>query len=82
MHIDTLKVAEHRGCMIYIRHFYNTFEYIAVIRGQVYTSHINVTPQFFRTFMRERFTKDQLTAITKQLMVMAETTIDTVLDSK
>lgn len=79
MQIDTLKVAEHRGCPIYIRNFHNTFEYLVIIRGQLYTTHINVTPQFFRMFARERYTKDQLTAITKQLMVMAEATIETVL---
>ena len=79
MDTKTLKVVEHRACNIYIRHFNNTFEYLTIIKGELYTLHMVITPQFFRRFMVERYTSDQLTAITKQMILMAEATIDTVL---
>lgn len=82
MEINTLKVTEHRGCNVYVRNFKTTFEYLVIIKGKLYTSHIVINPSFLRMFARDRYTPEQITAVTKQLLVMAEATIDTVLDSK
>jgi hypothetical protein len=82
MDIKTLKVVEHRGCKIYIRNFNSTFEYLTIIKGELFTTHMVITPSLLRRWSKDKYTSEQLTAITKQLMLIAETTIDTVLDSK
>lgn len=80
--INTLKVAEHRGCRIYIRNFYTTFEYLTYVNGELYQAHMEIVPSVFRTFKKEKYTSEQLTDATKYLLNVAQATIDHVLDSK
>lgn len=80
--IKTLLVAEHRGCKIYIRNFNNTFEYLTYVKGELYTTHMVITPNFWRAFAREKYTSKQLADISKYLVRVAHTTIDYVLDQK
>jgi len=77
--IRTLKAVEYKGCNIYIRNFNNTFEYLAVVKGQLYTMHMTVTKGMKERFLGRDYTERQLTDITKYLMLAAETTVDTVL---
>ena len=77
--IRTLKAVEYKGCNIYIRNFNNTFEYLAVVKGQLYTMHTTITKGWKETLLGRDYTEKQLTDITKFLMVAAETTVDTVL---
>lgn len=82
LEINTIKVAEHRGCKVYIRNFYTTFEYLTYVKGELYTAHMIVTPSFTRMFSRKKYTSKQLTDVTKYLLNVAQATIDHVLDSK
>lgn len=80
--IRTLKAVEYKGCNIYIRNFNNTFEYLTVIHGQLYTMHMTVTKGWKESLLGRDYTDKQLTDISKYLMVAAETTVDTVLGEK
>lgn len=80
--IKTLKVAEHRGCKVYIRNFNTTFEYLTYVNGEMYTAHMIVTPNLWRIFSAEKYTTKQLTDVTKYLLNVALATIDHVLDQK
>jgi len=82
LEINTIKVAEHRGCKVYIRNFHTTFEYLVFIKDELYTAHMVITPQFTRIFSKEKYTQKQLTDVTKYLLNVAQATIDHVLDSK
>lgn len=82
MDIKTLKVVEHRGCRVYVRNFYTTFEYLTYVNGELYTAHMIITPTLWRAFSREKYTSKQLTDVTKYLLNVAQTTIDHVLDQK
>lgn len=77
--IRTLQAVEYKGCNIYIRNFNNTFEYLAVVKGQLYTMHMTITKGWKESILGRDYTEKQLTDITKFLMVAAETTVDTVL---
>ena len=77
--IKTLKVAEHRGCKVYIRNFYTTFEYLTYVKGELYTAHMIITPSIFRTFSKEKYTEKQYTDAVKYLLNVAHATIDHVL---
>jgi E3 ubiquitin-protein ligase DOA10 len=79
--INTLKVAEHRGCKIYVRNFGTTFEYLTYVKGELYTAHMEIVPSIFRTFRKEKYTSKQLTDNAKYLINVAEATIDHVLDN-
>ena len=79
LEINTLKVAEHRGCKIYVRHFHTTFEYLTYVKGELYTAHMIITPSFKRVFSKKKYTEKQLTDAVKYLINVAEATIDTVL---
>lgn len=82
MDIKTLKVAEHRGCKVYVRNFYTTFEYLTYVRGELYTAHMIITPSILRFFSGKKYTEKQLTDATKYLLNVAQTTIDYVLDKE
>ncbi len=82
MDIRTLKVAEYRGCTVYIRNFKNTFEYLALIGGELYTAHIVVTRRPLQALLGRDYTQEQLSDATKHLWMTAEATIDYVLDEK
>lgn len=82
LEINTIKVSEHRGCRVYIRNFYTTFEYLTYVNGELYTAHMIITPSITRFFRREKYTSKQLTDVTKYLLNVAQATIDHVLDKK
>lgn len=82
LNINTLKVAEHRGCKIYIRNFYTTFEYLTYVNGEMYQAHMEIVPSITRALRKEKYTSKQLTDATKYLLNIAQATIDHVLDNK
>lgn len=73
-HITTLQATEYKGQKVYIRQIGNIFEYLVVMRGEVYTTHVVVTKLFWKDY-----TTEQLENATKFLMNMAQATIDCVL---
>ena len=44
MHITVLRRTEYKGCPIYILRFGTVFQYIFYFRGDIYQSHIFMTP--------------------------------------
>lgn len=82
LEINTIKVAEHRGCKVYIRNFHTTFEYLTYVKGELYTAHMIITPSLTRMFSKEKYTSKQLTDVTKYLLNVAQATIDHVLGSE
>jgi hypothetical protein len=80
MQIRTLKVAEYRGCSVYIRNFNNVFEYLTVINGQLYTAHIVVFKGPLQSIFGCDYTEKHLTDTVKYLINTAEATVDYVLD--
>jgi len=80
MDIKTLKAVEYRGCKVYIRNFNNLFEYLVIIKGELYTTHMIVTKRLLQSLLGKPYTDKQLTDTTKFLMNTAEATVDAVLD--
>lgn len=80
--INTLKAVEYKGCKVYIRNFNNTFEYLAVINGELYTAHMVVTKSPLQALLGRDYTEKQLTDVVKYLINTAEATIDFVLEQK
>ena len=80
--IRTLKAVEYKGCNVYIRNFGTTFEYLAVINGQLYTMHMTITKGLKERILGRDYTDAQLSKICQMLMVAAETTVETVLAQK
>ena len=85
MQIKVFKTETYRGCPIYFRNFYDNFEYLTIIKNQLYTTHLRVFPDWHRSlahtfgFLRSPYSEKQLKDILTQLRKMGETTIDTIL---
>ena len=92
MKIQTFKIEKYRDCPIYMRNFKDHFEYLTIIKGELYTAHISVRPHwltnlFYRLDIttgvdKVPYSQSQLANILKQVRAMAEATIDFVLDKK
>jgi hypothetical protein len=88
MKIQTFKVDEYRNCPVYYRNFKDHFEYLTIIKGQLYTAHIRVKPHWITKTMyllgaeQKQYSDPQLKRILKQLRIMAEATIDFKLGKK
>jgi len=80
MKINTLKVTEYRGSRIYVRNFGSTFEWIAVYKGELYTSHNTIYRSWWQILTGQSYTSKQLTDIAKMSIATAEATIDYLLD--
>ena len=88
MRICTFKVDGFRDCPIYYRNFGRTFEYLTIVNGQLFTTHIDVKPSWITGTLygfgieKMPYSQQQLSNIIKQLRHMAEVTINTILDKK
>jgi hypothetical protein len=80
MDIKTLKAIEYRGCKVYVRNFHNLFEYLVIIKGELYTTHMIVTKSPLQWLLGKPYTEKQLTDTTRFLLNTAEATVDAVLD--
>ncbi len=65
-----------------------TFEYLTVINGEIYTKHIDFKPATVRNILfifrilKDRYSATQVKYITKYLESMAESTIEIILKDK
>lgn len=88
MKIKTYKPESYRGCAIYYRTMRDHFEYLAIIRQELYTAHITVNPTMINRLLyllrieKALYSSQQQIAVVKQLRRIAETTIDWILDNK
>jgi hypothetical protein len=88
MKIHTFKVDEYRKCKVYYRNFGETFEYLTIIKKELYTTHIRIIPTLINRFLywfgieKSLYSRQQQEKILKQLRVMAETTVDFILDKE
>lgn len=76
MQIKTLLVTEYEGEKVYIRNFGETFEYLVVCKGEIYTMHIVVTKKPIQWLLGKPYTKKQNEDVCKYLLTAAQTTID------
>lgn len=79
MQIRTLKVVEYRGTNVYLRNFGSTFEYLAVIKGQIFGSHVVITRSLWQRMLGKDYSEKQLTDVCKWLTTTAQATVDYVL---
>lgn len=85
MKIEVYKKTKHINCPIYIRRMENTFEYLTVINGLIYTQQVEFAPTFLGKFLKfagtwkDVYTKKQLDSSIFYMTAMAETTIETIL---
>ena len=85
MKIKTFKVEKHLGCPVYFRNFLNHFEYLTIIKGQLYTAHITVRPRWQRRLkvklglIISQYSKEEVEGIINQLRKMAESTVEFIL---
>jgi len=88
MKIQTFQKDEYEGCPIYYRNFQDHFEYLTIIKGELYTMHLTVKPHWItKTLFRLKlektpYSQQQTKAIIKQLRRLAQTTIEFILDKK
>lgn len=88
MKIQTFKLDNYRECPVYYRNFQDHFEYLTIIKGELFTAHITVRPHWLtKTFYilgieNWPYSRQQLKSIIIQLRRLAETTIDYILDKK
>lgn len=80
LEIRTLKATEYRGCRVYIRNFNSTFEYLAIINGELYTAHMVVTKRPMQSLLGKDYTEKQLTDMVKYMLNVAQATVDVILD--
>lgn len=80
--IRVLKATEYKGCAVYVRNFGTTFEYLAIIKGQLYTAHSVITKRPLQSLFGKDYTEKQLGEIVALQLKLAETTIDIVLEGK
>lgn len=76
MQIKTINTDTYRGCRYYIRNFESVFEYLVIIKDELYTWHSVITKSPFK----KDYTKKQLEDIIKVVTVFVKTTVDVVLD--
>lgn len=79
MQTRTLKVIEYRGKNVYFRNFGSIFEYLAVIDGQLYGSHIVMKKPLWLRLTGRDYTEKHLSDACKYLEKLAEATVDYVL---
>ena len=77
MKFRIIKTVKYKGCNVYLRNIGNTFEYLAVMRGQVYAAHVVIKKRWFQ----REYTKLQFEKATNIIEKMAEATIDVVLEA-
>lgn len=75
MKFRIIKVTKYRGCRIYLRNIEEAFEYLAVIRGEVYASHVIIK----KKLLQKDYTKVEFEKATDIIAKMAEATVDSVL---
>lgn len=86
MKITTYQVEEYKKCPIYYRNLKYHFEYLTIVKGQLYTAHLSVIPTFINRLLywlkleKTYYSQQQTKKILFQLRQMAETTIEFVLD--
>ena len=80
--IRTLKTSDYRGCPIYIRNLGDVFEYLAVVKNEIYSANIVVIRRPLQRLLGRDYTARQLADTTSYVLKMAETTIDLVLEKQ
>lgn len=86
MKITTFTVDKYKDCPIYYRNFKNVFEYLTIINGQLYTTHLSLKPHWVTKILyilkveKIQYSRQHIDLMLKQLRRLAETTIDVVLD--
>lgn len=85
MTINTFKVDRYRDCPIYYRNFGDHFEYLTIINGELYTSHVSISPHWITEILyylgieKLPYSEQQLKNAIKVLRRLAETTINSIL---
>ena len=80
MLIRTLQYGNYKNCKVYYRQVgKHTFEYLAVVNGEIYTAHVTILKTWKQYLLFQDYSDKQLTDIANYLSRIAETTIDTVL---
>ena len=78
MKFRIIKVLKYRDCRVYLRNIEEAFEYLAIIRGEIYAAHVVIKKKFFQ----KEYNRVQMEKASNIIEKMAEATIDSVLDKK
>jgi hypothetical protein len=85
MKIITYKPVIYDGCIIYVRRIgMRDFEYLTIIRGELYTFCNTVTPELYArlfywlSITQDVFSDKEIKANIQYLQLMAQSTIDTI----
>lgn len=79
MRIKTYPVDKYMGCPIYIRNFGDVFEYLVVVKGEIYTTFFEQTLSLWRRLTGRGRTQVEEEEAVKLAKVYAYTTIEHVL---
>ena len=84
MKINTFAVTEYKNNPVYVRNFGSTWEYLTVIKGEIYTFHMTIRPDFknrvlsFLGLTKFPYSEKQKQGNVNYMRKLAEATVDTV----
>ena len=76
MKIEVVKKIDYKGCPIYIRKIGKLFEFLVFYNNELYSQYVDISPVWWRKFLKEKYTREQLDNIVKLLLISAQKTID------
>ena len=82
MRIRILKKIEYKNCPVYIQRLDKVFQYLILFNNEIYSQYLEIKPSWYRRFLNEPFTKEQLENCARMAIEGAEITIDELLKKK
>lgn len=73
--VKVLKQQDYKKVPFFIRRIGNVFEYLVVYKDNLYTHYFDIKPQWYRKFLKEPFTKQEIENIIGLAIAGAHTTI-------
>jgi len=75
-----LKRENYRDHWIYIRQYGSVFEYLVAIKGEIYSHHVIIKPDFFRLFRKNKYSDETIKDVVGMLKTAAIEVIEKVLE--
>lgn len=74
------KPVAYEDCPIYVRNIGESWEYLTVIRNEIYTASIVARKSAIQRMLSMPYSPKEISDITQYMIAMAQATIDTVLE--
>jgi len=74
--IKVIKQLKYKNCPVYIRGLDSRFEFLLFYNNRLYSQYVDIKPIWYRRFLKEKYTEEQLDNIVKLVYISACKTID------